>query len=202
LVLVQGRSILTGEPLPATPVDLVRALFTRKLDVYAELRAQIEKIAAAGIQPSHLDAHKHTHIVPTVFRAVVRLADEFRIPFVRLPIDKSSPPTRTVATGLERWFRRLARQHRVSFTDHFVGFRLTGSLNERTLIAALRHIPEGITEFMCHPGYLGSDLNKAATRLKRSRVAELEALTSPKVRALLAEESIRLATFRDGADLR
>ncbi len=182
LVLVQGNSVLTGRPLPETPRDLLVALARRQLNVYAELRAQIEKILDAGIRPTHLDSHKHTHIVPTIFRAVVRLAHEFEIPYVRLPL-------------AGRYYRRMARGLNVHMTDHFLGFRLTGRLDEQSFARALANLPEGSTEFMCHPGFLGDELRHAKTRLKEARVKELEALTSPKTREIISERGILLSPF-------
>lgn len=197
LALVQGRLVSTGEPLPQTIRELLTALARRRIDVYKELRAQIDKIIAAGIRPTHLDSHKHTHIVPAVFRAVVRLAHEFEIPYVRVPIDATLTVPAPSKTLLRRYYLRLARDLNVKMTDHFVGFRLTGRLTEHTLSIALGALPEGVTEFMCHPGYLGPQLQAAATRLKQSRVRELEALTSPAIRALINEAGVRLSPFAE-----
>ena len=188
LVLVQGRSLLDGRLLPETPGQLLVALARRGLDVYAELKAQIEKIHAAGLRLSHLDSHKHTHMVPAVFRAVVKLAGEFGIPWVRLPLD----PTFRFAN---RYYRRLTHGKNVRMTDHFLGFQLTGSLTEETFARALHKIGDGITEFMCHPGYLGPELKQARTRLKESRLRELEALTSPRIRELISSKGIQLGPF-------
>jgi predicted glycoside hydrolase/deacetylase ChbG (UPF0249 family) len=185
LVLVQGHSLLTGKPLPETPRQLLAVLARRGLDVYAELKAQIEKIRAAGVRLSHLDTHKHTHLVPSVFRAVVTLADEFSVPWVRLP---PAP----IAQG---YYRRAAARKNVKVPDHFLGFRLTGTLTEATFADALQHVQEGTSEFMCHPGYLRNELKGAATRLKESRVLELEALTSPRIKQLIASQGIELSTF-------
>lgn len=195
LVLVQGRSLVTGHPLPETPVRLLQTLARRRLDVYAELRAQIEALVKAGIRPTHLDTHKHTHIVPTVFRTVVRLAQEFTIPYVRLPLDRTVPLVGLPCALASRYYRRFAASHRVRLPDHFVGFRLTGSLDERTFRAVLLSLRDGTTEFMCHPGYLGPELAEARTRLKKSRVRELEALTSPRIRELIAANGIELTGF-------
>ena len=57
-------------------------------------------------------------------------------------------------------------------------------------------LPEGSTEFMCHPGICGDELRGAHTRLKESREEELRALTSPEVRAALAEADVRLVSYR------
>jgi predicted glycoside hydrolase/deacetylase ChbG (UPF0249 family) len=179
LVLVQGLSVLNGHALPETPV---RLLF-QKVDAYAELRAQIQKIFAAGIRPTHLDSHKHTHLLPGVFRAAVRLAKEFSIPYIRRPLP---------AIGL---YRRLALASGIRMTDHLVGFRLTGTLTEDTFAATIERLPDGETEFLCHPGLLGPELAQASTRLKESRVRELEALTSPRIRALINAKEVRLVSF-------
>lgn len=197
LVLVQGRSLITGREFPESPRQLLPLLLNRRLNVYSELRAQIEKIAAAGIRPTHLDSHKHTHVVPQIFRQVVRLAHEFDIPYVRLPLDETLPLARFPCFLASRYYRRVARQTNVRMTDHFLGFRLTGSLSEQTLAAALSSLPEGTTEFMCHPGYLGPELNQARTRLKESRVQELDALTSPRIRELIESRGIRLVGFSE-----
>ncbi len=195
LVLVQGRSLLTGKALPRGPRQLLWALASDGLDVYAELRPQIEKMLSAGIIPTHLDSHKHTHLTPSVFRHVVRLAYEFGIPYVRLPLDNTVRIAGFSPIVLEPFYRRVAGRSNVLLTDHFRGFRLTGCLTEETFAAAIRDLPDGLTEFMCHPGELGAELASAETRLKESRVRELEALISPRIRQLLREQRIELCRF-------
>ena len=196
LVLVQGRSLLTGKLFPERVQTLLLELTRGRLNVYAELRAQVEKIIAAGITPTHLDSHKHTHLAPQVFRAVVRLAHDFHIPYVRLPLDASVPFTRLPCAAAAPFYRRAAERLGVRMTDHFLGFGLTGCLTEETLASALSKLREGSTEFMCHPGFLGPELRGAPTRLKESRVRELEALTSVRIRDLVDAEAIRLGPFR------
>lgn len=196
LALVQGYSLVTRRPLPAKPSDLLIALAKREIDVEAELRAQIRKMIANGLRPTHLDSHKHTHVVPGVFRAVVRLAHEFDIPYVRLPLDATIPCSGAACRLLRRYYMRLAQDFNVRMTDHFVGFRLTGRLTEETFARAVSALGEGTTEFMCHPGFLGTELQGASTRLKASRVRELEALTSPRIRKLIEAQGIALTGYR------
>jgi predicted glycoside hydrolase/deacetylase ChbG (UPF0249 family) len=195
LVLVQGQSLLTGKLLPRNPRELLWRLIHGGLDVYSELRLQIERILAAGLRPTHLDTHKHTHLLPRVFREVVRLAHEFGIPYVRLPLDNTVRFAGLSPVSFEARYRRYAERFNVRFTDHFLGFRLTGSFTENSFAAAIRNLPEGLTEFMCHPGLLGPELARAETRLKESRVRELEALTSPRIRQLMDEYKVRLSPF-------
>jgi chitin disaccharide deacetylase len=193
LVLIQGRSLFSGRDLPETWSELVRALLMRRLDVYGELRVQVQRIVDAGLKPSHFDTHKHTHVLPNVLSAVIRLAQDFAVPFIRLPFDAGWRPVRP----LDAWYRGRLRNAQLQTTDHFLGFRLTDTLTEQSLSAALSDLPEGSTEFMCHPGYLGEDLRHARTRLKETRERELEALTSPRVKEIVATQHIVVTNYRE-----
>jgi predicted glycoside hydrolase/deacetylase ChbG (UPF0249 family) len=61
----------------------------------------------------------------------------------------------------------------------------------------IRALPEGSTEFMCHPGRCGEELRSAKTRLKESREEELRALVAKDVREALAEAGVGLVSYRD-----
>jgi predicted glycoside hydrolase/deacetylase ChbG (UPF0249 family) len=203
LVLVQGRSVLDpSRLLPANLTDLVRALIRRELPVYEELAAQVRRIAATGIRPSHLDTHKHTHLLPPVLEAVARIAREFEIPWVRRPFDfgingGARTMKRAVALGIRAMRPRFASAlDGLRTTDYFAGFQITGALNEGSLAATLRRLPEGLTEFMCHPGKLGPELRNAATRLKECRAIELAALLSPDTRRVIEQRGIQLVNYR------
>ena len=196
LVIVQGQSVLDpSRALPATLPDLVWSLLLGQLRVYEEFAAQVLKIKAAGIRPTHLDTHKHTHLLPPVLRAVERVAREFSIPWVRRPFDFRT------GTGAAARLMRLRKQGMTSAlrglksTDHFAGFQLTGILNQENLIETLERLPDGLTEFMCHPGKLGAELTAAPTRLKQSRQLELTALTSAAVRQTIARRGIVLTGY-------
>jgi len=209
LVLISGRSLLPPyAPLPASAPQLLRALAARSIRVYDELAAQVRKILAAGLEPTHLDTHKHTHLAPPVLDAVARIAAEFEIRWVRRPFDI---PLTSGAPGLEgllkratsgtlqllrgRFHRVLAR-HGCRTTEHFAGFQMTGRFRAPELAQLIRELPEGVTEFMCHPGYCGDDLRNARTRLKESRERELEALVAPQVRAALLDAGVELVNYR------
>ncbi|MCX6622069.1 MAG: ChbG/HpnK family deacetylase [Acidobacteria bacterium] len=204
-VLVGGESLLRpGRPLPLTVKDLLLAILAGKLDPCAELHAQVEKILAAGIRPTHLDTHKHTHLFPPVLNAVARLGQEFRIPWVRRPLDfpfsdRGVPWSKRAlsrATGLLRnRFHRVLAAHGCRTTDHFAGFQITGRFHTAELVDLLRQLPDGLTEFMTHPGYCTEELAGAKTRLKASRQLELEALMAPETRAALTRFEIELVGY-------
>ena len=200
LVLIGGP----GQPssIPVFLAQLVRGGW----NLAAEMRNQVKTILNAGLHPSHLDTHKHTHLAPPVLRAVIQTSREFNIPWVRKPADFTMPAqsspflkklvNKAVQFAANRFDNALHRGG-CRFTDHFTGFEVTGRLDTPELISILRHLPDGITELMCHPGYLREELSSAPTRLKESRVKELEALTSPEARAILSETGVQLTTYRD-----
>ncbi len=199
--------VLVGsDPYPPTISALLQALAARRIRVHDELRRQVDKIVAAGIAPTHLDTHKHAHLLPPVLDAVARISEEYRIPWVRRPFDfpmeaNGTPWTRrAVSRGLGFMRHRLQRvlaEHGCRTTDHFGGFRITGRYDAAELAALIAQIPEGSTEFMCHPGYCTEELRGAPTRLKESRVSELQALTSTLVREALRCAGVQLASYRD-----
>jgi chitin disaccharide deacetylase len=58
-------------------------------------------------------------------------------------------------------------------------------------------LPSGTWELVCHPGYDDSALANAGTRLRQSRVRELELLTSDAARRELTRAGIDLITYAD-----
>jgi len=199
--------VLVGSPpLPQTVAQLVRAVALGRVRIYDELAAQVRRIVDAGLQPTHLDTHKHTHLLPPVLEAVARISEEFRIPWVRRPFDfplsgsgvswKKRAVSRAFGVARGRFARVLA-SHGCRSTDHFAGFQITGHYDARELEALIRALPGGTTEFMCHPGFCTDELRSATTRLKESREQELEALTAPGVRAALEECAVELVSYRD-----
>ena len=90
----------------------------------------------------------------------------------------------------------MLAEHTCRTTDHFAGFQLTGRLRTAELVRLIHELPEGSTEFMCHPGRCGEELRNAPTRLKESREQELAALTAPETRQALRECGIHLLNYR------
>ncbi len=199
--------VLVGSPgLPATVPQLLQAITLGRIQVYQELSAQVRRILEAGLSPTHLDTHKHTHLLPPVLDAVARISEEFAIPWVRRPFDlpmhsKRAGVLKRAVSGSfgvvrGRFERELTRRGCRS-TDHFAGFQITGNYDARELAELIRVLPDGSTELMCHPGFCTAELRAATTRLKESRERELRALTSAEVRVALKEARVELASYRD-----
>ncbi len=194
LVFVQGASV--ADPVRRLPDTVTQLISARNPDLYGEASAQIRKLLQAGIRPTHLDTHKHTHLWPPALKAVSAVAREFGILWVRWPFDYARGRRRgiTAAMGLVKpmFARSLSGLNR---TDRFTGFDLTGHLDTASLVETLNHLPDGLTEFMCHPGRLTDDLRNARTRLKESRATELAALVSREARDAIERKGIELTNY-------
>jgi len=199
--------VLVGSAgFPPTVAQLIQQIALGRIRVYDELAAQVRKVQSAGIQPTHLDTHKHTHLLPPVLNAVARISSEFRIPWVRRPFDlplngRGVPWQRQAVSktlGFARsGFHRVLTSHGCRTTDYFAGFQLTGLYDAAELASLIRRLPDGATEFMCHPGFCTAELQAARTRLKESRRRELDALTSREVRQAIEESNVTLARYPD-----
>jgi len=192
-------TLVGGPEQPPTVTALIEALLLGRVKPYDEFAAQLSRITGAGIRPTHLDTHKHTHLWPSVLDAVLRVAREFGVAWVRAPFDHPSAETsmkaRAIAFAAPRFRRKIAACG-LRATDHFAGFDMTGRFGATELAGLIERLPEGVTEFMCHPGYCTDELRGARTRLKESRERELQALTSRMARDAVARANVELTGYR------
>lgn len=196
--------LVGGEGQPETVSALIPALMSGRIRPLDVIREQIEKILTAGIRLTHLDTHKHTHLLPPVLDAVAQLSEEYRIRWVRRPFDlpingQPVPLSRRVVSrslGFVRQnFHRTLARHGRRMTDHFAGFSLTGYLDSASLVNLFNQLPDGITELMVHPGFHTAELDAARTRLKASRQQELEALVDERTREAIEKHGIVLSRY-------
>ena len=72
-----------------------------KNQVKKEIKAQIEKAIACGIKLTHLDSHRHIHMIPAIFKACMELVEEYKIP--RLRFVNENPITTIKQTSGKEW---------------------------------------------------------------------------------------------------
>jgi predicted glycoside hydrolase/deacetylase ChbG (UPF0249 family) len=183
-------------------------------EVENEWDAQVQKIRDAGIAPTHLDGHKHVHMLPGLFEIALRIAKRHDIGAIRVALEASSLRAALSAgakqrTGVvmkqgvqARGLKLLARDAReladhvgISTADYFCGIAQTGELTHEGVEQLVKSLPDGTTELMCHPGYMDSALQKTPTRLQDSRQTELQILTDTGIRNLVASLGIRLIDY-------
>lgn len=148
-------------------IPAVREEYRRQLDEFHRL---------LGRMPTHVDSHRHAHrekhLMP-VFREMVEplgvpLRDDGRVKFV--------------GGFYAQWEWRVTNLEYVS-----VPF-LQRMLREE--------VPEGWTEFSCHPGYRSPDYQSVYLA---EREVEVRTLTDPRIRESIQELGIRLVSYADYA---
>jgi predicted glycoside hydrolase/deacetylase ChbG (UPF0249 family) len=199
------------------PENLLVRIGRRRLvmeEVEREWDAQIGKVREAGIAPTHLDGHKHVHMLPGLFEIALRLAKRHGIGAVRVAHEESSLRAAlsagqqkhgalvmrqgVQARGLKllaRDAREMAERVGIATADYFCGIAQTGELTREGVLQLVKSLPEGTTELMCHPGYVDAELQNSLTRLQDSRQTELEILTDTEIRNLVASQGIRLIDY-------
>ena len=193
----------------------IRAL-RQRLDqgqIAAEAAAQIRKIQQHGLAVTHLDSHKHVHLLPPVLAAMLRAAKECGVRAVRNPFAPLKPLAMAhLARRPRLWSRysevKLLRRFRQAFrqtvadagmitTDGTFGIVVTGALDEQLFAAIVGSLPEGTWELVCHPGYCDEDLRAVRTRLRGSREQELRVLTSAAARRAIEAAGVELISYAD-----
>ena len=151
-------------------------------DLYKEWDAQIQKVLAAGIQPTHLDSHHHAHTFNAHhFEVFLKLSEKYDLP-IRGNFDQEhNRPTTTY------------------FEPAFDG---VGMLEEKEQEAYLELLVEKIkknesTEVMCHTGYIDEFLSKSSSFVE-PRIYQIDILTdSSFVDNIRENKEIELVTFSD-----
>jgi len=225
VVLVDGMPVSSPSQIPTLTGSTDCGRFEHRLSNFAmravggslnpaevetEVAAQIRKLQAGGIHPSHVDTHKHSHVFHQVLRPVLRAAKACGVRAIRNPFGRVAfsavlgRPKLWKRYGelmllnpLARNFLRSVQAEGMRTTDGSVGIAATGALDEKLFRQILETLPDGTWEFVSHPGYNDADLGNVQTRLRQSRETELHLLTSPAIRETLERNGIELISYRD-----
>jgi predicted glycoside hydrolase/deacetylase ChbG (UPF0249 family) len=116
--------------------------------VYGELKTQVERVLAAGIQPIHFDSHHHVHTEWAIAPLVRLLAWEYRIPRIRLTRNIGPSPgiaKRIYKSFFNHW--RIGRGHGFHHTDCF------GDIGDVLYSSRNKGLKGRCVEIMVHPRY-------------------------------------------------
>ena len=164
-----------------------------------ELRAQLTRALADGIDVTHIDTHMLTLFHPRLLPAYVALALEFRLPLnlLRTPQDMyGAANTSPLEAGESRALVAAAEAHGIPVFDHLTVLPLDKPANRLELAQhVLAEIPAGLTNFLFHPSAATPEL-RAITRDWRSRVADMELFVSDAWREAVAAAGVHVINFR------
>ena len=191
------------------------------IQVYEEFRAQIDKVIAAGITPSHIDSHESVYMYPDLFfKVVTPIARIYGLP-IRLQqerMDRRSFANRAAYRGyieseafwknhvmyaLARRYRMRLRKTGIKTTNHFLSTFYCLRRNPEDLKGGLsrdlQELEPGTTELMVHPGFSDSRLETfldGGPVAARWREEEVRVLVDRDLRALLDRRGVERITYR------
>jgi chitin disaccharide deacetylase len=216
LVLVEGKPVLPASAVPLLVdssgnfrTDMARAgmaMFFRSVvqrQLENEIEAQFEAFRATGLSLDHVNAHKHFHLHPTIWKMIQKFAIAYGFKGVRVPLEPQSVLARigrhkksgvvALTAPFARGMRRAFIRSGILVPDQVFGLAWSGAMTLPRLAGLIEHLPEGLSEIYMHPAtgsYAGS-----APGYRYAE--ELSALTDPSLPALLAANGIRTGGFGD-----
>ena len=171
-----------------------------------EIRAQLEKFRATGLQLSHVDGHNHMHFNPAVLHALAELAEEFNINVIRLPYEELRITLKLdsngfvekliwsmIIAGLRRYGERVLKFKKIDFADRVYGWLETGQMTEPYLVGLIPQIRANLVEIYSHPAIALPGEPKPYGLAE----AEFEALLSAQVREAIAKSGFELTNYNN-----
>jgi chitin disaccharide deacetylase len=213
IVLADGWSTLDAQLIPeiADPAGRMHSDMFRKgvrfffkaaarRQLEAEIRAQFAAFARTGLTLDHVNVHKHFHIHPTILSILLEVGRDYGMPAVRVPDEPFWFAARSagVLPGLAQallspWIALMKhRLHRarIFHNDRIFGIAGSGAMDEAGLLAILARLPPGVSEIYLHPAtQSGSAITASMSHYRHAE--ELDALSSPRVRAALNAVAVR-----------
>jgi predicted glycoside hydrolase/deacetylase ChbG (UPF0249 family) len=185
-----------GKTFRPSLIDFAQAALRGAIDpndIAVEAQAQIQKLQRAGIDVTHIDTHKHTHLLPVIARTVFHIANRCGVPSIRNPIEPHWSATLANAPLRRRLEMHLLNRFERAFLDltpearaynlvpeGTLGIAATGTLDtavlDRTIDCLVHNRSGGTFELLCHPGHQDAALDAQTTRLRASRETEYHAL--------------------------
>jgi len=164
-----------------------------------EFTAQLQLVQELGVPITHLDAHQHLQLWPSVCSVVIDLATRFDIPAVRVPRFRARNPVAIGVTVLGALLARRAGRAGLRFPLDAVGIECAGRLDESLLPSVLDRLARhghSAVELTVHPGE-GDDHDRGRYQWGYRWEDELAALVGPVARRAVAKAGFRLATYAD-----
>ena len=219
LVAVKGRAVLPPAQVPLlvggdgrfydnpTQAGLkYHFVAAARRQLKAELRAQFEKFLQTGLTLSHIDSHLHMHVHPVIFRAALELGIEFGVTRMRTPRDdfgficsnnrqlavKCAVPA-TIFKLLCNSMKKTLKKAGFVFPERVYGHFHSGHITEAVVLTMLQSMRQPSNELYFHPALYPAGQALDAEQLQCRR--EFDILTSPRVKARLAELGIHLTTY-------
>lgn len=174
--------------------DWTRAIHINPEEAELELRAQIDRAYAMGLRPTHLDSHQYRLIDSgkDLFEVFLRVAHDYKLPFFVARDWFANHPYLESSMGPAD----IVIDHTVTIEPSVPPAKWA-----EFYTSALKNLQPGVTEFVIHLAFADDEM-KATTRERDTwgaawRQRDFDFFTSPAFRQLLADQNIKLVTWRE-----
>jgi hypothetical protein len=169
-------------------------------EVEKEIRAQVDKALAVGMNPTHLDSHMGTCFQPPFVEAYVKVGIEKRIPILMIGghMQHVGAEAGSFKPLIQALADRVWRAGLPVIDDLVTQPTEAGTYEQRKqqLLKLLGDLKPGITEIIVHctaPTEVFAHISGSGN----TRAAELRLMCDPDIRSFLQQEGIVLTTWRE-----
>jgi chitin disaccharide deacetylase len=209
LTLVRGRSCLGQQNwvIGRCPVPILgaagpcgaRYFFQRRWHgvLEDEVAAQFARFRATGLVLDHVNGHLHFHLHPTVLGILIRRRQEWGVRALRLTREPWRINVRLSSgryayrlshflmfQALAGWVEPRLKANQLVHTDRVFGLLQNGRVDARYVGRLIEGLPPGNSELYAHPSL--EDVG-----------GEFEALSTPRMRSMVALRRIELVRYQD-----
>jgi predicted glycoside hydrolase/deacetylase ChbG (UPF0249 family) len=184
------RSLLDSTGTFPREVSVVAAK-AKPLEVEREMRAQIDRAIALGIRPTHVDSHMGAHFsTPELFAIYVKVAREYRLPFLALRGDRRAPPPPP-----------LSDRDVLLDTVLIAGPEVPRDRWKEFYLKAIADLKPGLTEIIVHLGRDDAELQAVTVNHEPYgsawRQRDSDVMTSAEFKKVLKDNGVILVTWRE-----
>ncbi|MBT3266692.1 ChbG/HpnK family deacetylase [Candidatus Poribacteria bacterium] len=176
------------------------ALRAKPEEVERELRAQIDRVIALGIDPTHLDTHMGAvYARPEFFEVYYRLGVEYGIPvMVSSPTGPAIARAQAEGYPIDDRYLDIVRNGPLPAIDELITGVANDELDARTqdYRDVIRGLPAGVTQIIVHLATDSAE-TRAITSAWRRRHNDYRIFTDPAMAQFLDEQNVKLVGWRD-----
>lgn len=151
-------------------------------DMKREIAAQVNRCLESGLSITHLDTHHHLHQSdPRVLEILIEMALLHKLGI----------------RSTDHAMRDRLKDEGIPTPDNFnEDFYGKDFVNAERLGEIIETAPDGISEIMCHPGFVDDGLMENSS-YNHPRELEIQALTHPKTIQALQKQEAKIIGYRD-----
>jgi predicted glycoside hydrolase/deacetylase ChbG (UPF0249 family) len=191
--------------------EFIKKYFAGRIN-YAELEEEFElqicRFLGHFQSIPFLNGTQHMHILPKVWKIVLKLAIKYNIKAIRTPsIERPSRlwlnakfPFLIPFQVLGQSAKATAQKNNIKTPDGVIGLQFSGKISDSILLKILNHIPENkTTEIVMHPGYESLTLREKLPWAYSVFDWDMErkALLSPLLKEYIELNKIQLVRFTE-----